>query len=415
MARRNKARKRSESTDTVNTVNSTNGDPVPGPSQPTGHTTKKKKTDCGALSDVVVAADVAGGDGLQQLAPGAMSGITSDVPDGDQRVDVIADLVKKVTEQQATINRLTQQVDFLLSYLGISTNTESAVTASTTVNPAVGPGPVGVGGISMTSSTSQQQPVGDSAAAAPRPPTFADITARRPAPLSAAMKQAVVSAVYRDFEDRDRRNRNVVVSGIPRTEISDVVVVKRLLEDEYGRTYDVVKCRRLGRPTSGKTQPILVSLGSAAEAQYLVHNARQLRQSHDSQIRATIFINPDITRAEAFAAYQERCERRRRAASRPPREQQQTVADQPTVMELDALPASLSSLPASVQPPPPPPESASSPPPLPLSLPAPAVQQLAPMPHATVASSSQAQSLQLLSSSSLAAPGAAVGDRPSTD
>ena len=301
MARRNKiSRKRSASADTVNTVNTTSDDPVPGPSsRPAGRANKKKKTD--------------------RQEPGVVPGVAADLPEVEH-ADVITHLLVKISDQQATINRLNQQVGFLLSYLGITTNAESAVVvAPPSMAASVGNAADTDDGGGRTSTTQQQRLSADSdESAIPRRTSFAEITVRNPAPLSAAMKQAVVSAVYRDFEDRDRRNRNIVISGIPSTVISDAVAVKRLLEDEFGRTYEVVKCRRLGRPAPGKTQPVLATLATAAEAQYLVNNARLLRQSSDSQIRATVYINPDITQAEAFAAYQERCERRRRAASRPP-------------------------------------------------------------------------------------------------
>lgn len=324
MARRKKTRMRSESADTVNT----NDDSMPGPSQPVGRAHKKKRTDkTTPPTEPAPTMDVAvdDGGGLQQTSD-VMSGMIDAVPGAGEQTDVVAGLVKKVIEQQATINRLTQQVDFLLSYLGINVNNEPNVkplTTSVSVSD-----PAGDGNLPSTSQALQPAADTDEPVVVPRPTTFADISARRPAPLSAAMKQAVVSAVYRDFEDRDRRNRNVVISGIPSTVTNDAVAVKHLLEEEYGRTYEVVKCRRLGRPTPGKTQPVLVTLTTAAEAQYLVNNARLLRQSSDSHVRATVFINPDITRAEAFAAYQERCERRVRAASRPPRDRRPSAAGQ---------------------------------------------------------------------------------------
>lgn len=347
MARRNKTRKRSESADTVNINNSMDDVSMPGPGQSTGRAHKKKKTsEVKALvepsSIPTTGGDVGGivgGGGLHQSSDQS-SDVISDaigtVPDGNERTDVIAGLVNRIAEQQAAISRLTHQVDFLLSYLGISTAervcTGSVVTQSATMALATGANPPADGDGGLLSTSQAQQLVEDSEGSTDvlRPPSFANITVRRPTPLSAAMKQAVVSAVYQDFEDRDRRNHNIVINGIPQNENNDAVTVKRLLEDEYGRTYEVVRCRRLGRPVPGRTQPVLVTLTTAAEAQYLVSNAKLLRQSSDSHIRATVFINPDVTRAEAFAAFQERCERRRRAATRPTRVQQQTVVEHRT-------------------------------------------------------------------------------------
>lgn len=52
-----------------------------------------------------------------------------------------------------------------------------------------------------------------------------------------------------------------------------------------------------------------------AQAQQLISSAKQLRQSSDSAVRDHVYINPDLTRAEAEAAYQLRLQRRRRRAA----------------------------------------------------------------------------------------------------
>jgi len=61
----------------------------------------------------------------------------------------------------------------------------------------------------------------------------------------------------------------------------------------------------LGRP-EGRIQPLLVVLRSV---DYLIKNAKRLRQSNDSDIRNSVYINPDLTKAEAQNAYQRRCRR----------------------------------------------------------------------------------------------------------
>ena len=94
--------------------------------------------------------------------------------------------------------------------------------------------------------------------------------------------------------------------------MDDAEVVKAMLTGEFQQDFDVVKCRRLGRPHEGKVQPVLVTLDSEQKASFITQNSRQLRQSLDETIRKSVFINPDLTRTEAFTAYQNRCERRQR-------------------------------------------------------------------------------------------------------
>ena len=218
----------------------------------------------------------------------------------------IAGLVKKVNEQQETICKLSQQVSFLLSYLGVDDKQLTTAQSQQSMQPQPQPQP--------PSSVLSGAAVGDIQSLAPK--SFASITASRPVPLSTALKQSVVSAVYRDFEDRDRRSKNIVVNGMPVGRGNDVAAVKYILDNEFGRAFTVVKTRRLGCPQSGRVQPLLVTLESPVQAAFVTQNARQLRQSSDDDIRNSVYINPDVTRAEAFAAYQNRVERRKRDAGR---------------------------------------------------------------------------------------------------
>ena len=111
------------------------------------------------------------------------------------------------------------------------------------------------------------------------------------------------------------RTKNVVISGLRPSEPNDTDTVERFIQTEFGQTAGgVVKCRRLGRQLPSKIQPLLVTLESDKGAQFLIQSAKRLRQSSDDYTRKSVFINPDVTKAEAFAAYQARCERRQRAA-----------------------------------------------------------------------------------------------------
>jgi len=57
-------------------------------------------------------------------------------------------------------------------------------------------------------------------------------------------------------------------------------------------------------------------LQSRTDAEYLIKNAKSLRQSQDTYVRNTIYINADLTKVEAMTAYQNRCRRRQMAAAR---------------------------------------------------------------------------------------------------
>lgn len=132
-------------------------------------------------------------------------------------------------------------------------------------------------------------------------------------PLSLEFRRSVVSAVYQDFDDRDRRARNIVVSGLsPVDAVDDQAAVAELIFREFNRIPDIVRCRRLGQPRDGRIQKLLVVLRDEDQARTFLHGAKRLRQSSDDSVRSSVYLNPDVTPAESHAAYVIRSERRRR-------------------------------------------------------------------------------------------------------
>ena len=131
----------------------------------------------------------------------------------------------------------------------------------------------------------------------------------------------IVSAVYMDLEQKKKRANNVVISGLVTNEnFDDKAVITGMIYQEFGREITVKHCRRLGRKIDGKTQNILVSLSSADEASYLISNARHLRRSNNEFVRQNVYINADLTPAEAKASYELRRARRQRATVSQARE-----------------------------------------------------------------------------------------------
>jgi hypothetical protein len=62
---------------------------------------------------------------------------------------------------------------------------------------------------------------------------------------------------------------------------------------------DVVSAKRLGRSQVGKIQPLLVYLKQADQAQQLINSAKRLHHSANPAVRDKVFINPNLTKAEA--------------------------------------------------------------------------------------------------------------------
>ena len=254
----------------------------------------------------------------------------------DQAIDAVAEIHLIIAKQRSEIDQLRsvvnqqqEHINFLLSVIGMTDATSPPITVPSTSAP---------GYLDQDSSSAVCPPAVDSVA--PAAPTYTMKTANLlPAmqPLAKRFTSAVVSAVYRDLDDKDRRSRNVVVSGLPAGD-DDKLSVTRLLTTEFNDPPNVVKVRRLGREHPGKLRPLLVVLANAGQASSYVRRAKQLRQSSDEYVKRFIYVNADATRAEALAAYQIRCERRERAtrsaAARSSQQQSSAAASAMTAVLL---------------------------------------------------------------------------------
>jgi len=74
-------------------------------------------------------------------------------------------------------------------------------------------------------------------------------------------------------------------------------------------------------------QPLLVSVYSKEQAASIVSSAKILRKSDSPVVKDNIYINPDLTKAHATAAYQLRCQRREAHAARTGRHVNSHVSD----------------------------------------------------------------------------------------
>jgi len=134
-----------------------------------------------------------------------------------------------------------------------------------------------------------------------------------------SLKEMVVNAIYQDNRSRERRAKSFIVSGLAadvQTGCSDAHCVMQLLESELDIKPNVVFCKRLGERLPGRVQPLLVMLSDASDAAWIIANAKKLRRSQLQHIRDHIYINANLSKEEARAAYEQRCRRRAARAAR---------------------------------------------------------------------------------------------------
>lgn len=210
------------------------------------------------------------------------------------------------------VESLQQQVEFLLSFVGITQPPSS-------------------------SSTNDSQNVAASNPSSATTSTYAAAAAKGVQKLQGPVREAVLSAVYSDLHARETMKNNVVVYGVPpNPDRSDTALFMDLCQHEYGYVMSlpsVTRVARLGRAVTDRVQPLLVALRDEDDTKRILGNAKFLRDSTDEFTRTNVFISAQQTRAERQAAYEARCRRRQHAAAR-----QQTADRTPVTPILPRLP-----------------------------------------------------------------------------
>lgn len=270
-------------------------------------------SDLGRLIDEAIDAVVVAGSSGVPSTSGA--GVVVDVDVDVLRRDVVA-LREAVGRHEKTIAILEQRITDLLAAFGLApvnsvgtaTSASCASSSGGNVNMDVDVSPA-----ALDASASSTANVSGSSSSASWVAVGAGGSKRRASPLAVEFKRSVVSAVYQDFDDRDRRAGNIIVSGLAANGVDDETRVAALVFSEFGRMPEIVRCRRLGRQQDGRVQKLLVALKDVKEAEFLLQHAKLLRQSGDVSVRSSVYFNADVTQAESHAAYIKRTERRRRA------------------------------------------------------------------------------------------------------
>jgi hypothetical protein len=246
-----------------------------------------------------------------------VAGGSSQISDTDIIVSLKSEVWKlrtTVVQQSATIDKLSRQLSYVMSYLELSddkVNTSLTSSSSSSSSSSAGPSTADhPGSTIMAPSTSSSS----SATGQGEWTTVQHQKAANKRPTAAA---AAVVAVYAEEAERKRRASSVVVSGLPPSSSTpDRRLFIDLCHTQLGVDIDVTNTKRLGQVIPGKIQPLLVALRDQQMTQQLLGVVRNLRKSTDKYVRDRIYVNPNRTRAEAEAAFQLRVQRRQAAARR---------------------------------------------------------------------------------------------------
>jgi hypothetical protein len=131
------------------------------------------------------------------------------------------------------------------------------------------------------------------------------------------LQQKLIAAVYVDQSEQKRRESSLIVFGLQESETqTDKLIFTNLCNEEFNVQPDIVITKRLGRAQSTKIRPLLIATRKTDQAQHLIAAAKQLRKSSNPTVRDNVYINRNLTKAEAEAAYYVRVQRRQAAVHR---------------------------------------------------------------------------------------------------
>jgi hypothetical protein len=192
-------------------------------------------------------------------------------PSQSQSVDLNSSVPQQIVDLRSIFKLLSDQVSFLLSYIGVVESAPSTKIEENVANVI-------------------QLPV----------PTYSDIVQQSAPNLQQSFKQAIVAAVYVDQTKKAGQVANLVISGLPIHQLSsDKNQVTNMLATELNLHVDILKCKRLGKTVSGRIQPVLVMLRSVDEADEIMRNAKWLRNSNDMIVRENVHVNRHLTAAQS--------------------------------------------------------------------------------------------------------------------
>ena len=134
--------------------------------------------------------------------------------------------------------------------------------------------------------------------------------------------ETVLRSVCSEMRDKERRRRNVIVSGLePDEQYNDATMFGNIcdayLDIDISTEISLALTRRL--PSTKSIKPLLVVFKKEETAVEVLRRARSLRDANSPRVES-VYINADLTPTETKLAFEERVRRRARGnKSQPPR------------------------------------------------------------------------------------------------
>ena len=252
-------------------------------------------------------------------------------PDKSRQFSYDPDLISEIKSQRQAIRALEDRIGILLTkvdticnFMGItrsSPNTQvqqslAHVSVAVSVDQGIDSHqPVGTVEVQPNHDNDSSAPpdavVGVDGAAAPLASEPIQGAMNNIQPPQLTITDVFLKAVHNDNADRERRSKNIIISGLKENDgEDDMTQAAYLLRSEIGTDISDFKCKRLGRRATNKGRLLLLQFPTSHDASFILSKARNLRNSLNPWVRENVFLNGDIPLADRKAAYEARCLRR---------------------------------------------------------------------------------------------------------
>ena len=131
-------------------------------------------------------------------------------------------------------------------------------------------------------------------------------------PVEGEFKTIVRREIAAEALDKERRKKNIIVSGLPVSDSSSVHEQFIILCEEFLGCRPVLvpdKCAVIDKLVPGKTPRLKIVFENEDTRNDVLLRSKELRNASEDCVR-TVYCNPDLTKAEAKAAYEARVHRR---------------------------------------------------------------------------------------------------------
>ena len=127
--------------------------------------------------------------------------------------------------------------------------------------------------------------------------------------LKPQFRDVVLSAVQKERISIQKLTKNIIIKGLSTsTFTNDATTASSLIYEQLGLWTEITSTCHLDKPAS--VQPLLIAFSDSKDAVLVVVHAKDLHNVSDDYIRNHLYINADLTPAEAKAVYEQRWQHR---------------------------------------------------------------------------------------------------------